>query len=125
VRLLFGKVIPMLSSVLDYRSERQKLISTNVANIETENYRPKELEFKNHLLNLMGNGQNVQIVRTHGKHLPLLDSKNAYRVSVTGDRVSLDKEMMNLAENNLSYNVSTDILTRKFKGISNFLKDVK
>jgi flagellar basal-body rod protein FlgB len=115
----------MLSSVMDYRSERQKLISTNVANIETENYQPKELEFKNHLLDLLGNGQNVPIVRTHGKHLPLLESKNTYRVTVTGDRVSLDKEMMNLAENNLSYNVSTDIVTRKFRGLSNFLKDVR
>jgi len=115
----------MLSSVLDYRSERQKLISTNVANIETEGYQPKELEFKNHLLDSMGNRQNIQIVRTHGKHLPLLEPGSNYRVKVSGDRVSLDKEMMNLAENNLSYNASTDILARKFRGISNFLREIK
>jgi len=125
VKPLFGKVIPVLSSVLDYRSERQKLISTNVANIETEGYQPKDLDFKNHLLESLGNRQNVQIVRTHRKHLPLLDSENAYRVKISGERVSLDKEMMNLAENNLSYNASTDILARKFRGISNFLKEIR
>lgn len=125
MQFLFGKTIPMLSSVLDYRSERQKLISTNVANIETEGYQPKELEFKNHLLDSMGNRQNVQIVRTHRKHLPLLEPGNTYKVKISGDRVSLDKEMMNLAENNLSYNASTDIVARKFRSISNFLKEIR
>ena len=125
MKSLFGKVIPVLSSVLDYRSERQKLISTNVANIETEGYQPKDLDFKNHLLESLGNRQNVQIIRTHRKHLPLLDPGNAYRVQVTGERVSLDKEMMNLAENNLSYNASTDILARKFRSIANFLKEIR
>jgi flagellar basal-body rod protein FlgB len=118
-------MIPMLSSVLDYRSERQKLISTNVANIETEGYQPKDLNFKNHLLDYLGNRQNVHIVRTHRKHLPLLQPGNTYKVEITGERVSLDKEMMNLAENNLSYNASTDILARKFRGISNFLKEIR
>jgi len=114
----------MLSSALDYRSERQKLISSNVANIETENYQPKELVFKNHLLESMANGQNIHVVRTHRKHLPMPEG-GSYKIITTGDRVSLDKEMMNLAENNLGYNTSTDIIARRFRGISNFLKEVK
>ncbi|HPX55170.1 MAG TPA: flagellar basal body rod protein FlgB [Syntrophales bacterium] len=123
---LFGKTIPMLSSVLSYRSERQKLISGNVTNIDTEGYQPRELSFKNRLLEAMAKDQTVQVVRTHGKHLPMPDpSGNTYKVEASGEKVSLDKEMTNLAENHLMYNVTADILARKFKSISIFLKDVR
>lgn len=123
---LFGKTIPMLSSVLSYRSERQKLISGNVTNIDTEGYQPQELQFKNRLLEAMAKEQTVPVVRTHRKHLPLPDpSGNTYKVETSGEKVSLDKEMTNLAENHLMYNVTADILARKFKSISTFLKDVR
>ena len=123
---LFGKTIPMLSSVLSYRSERQKLISGNVTNIDTEGYQPQELQFKNRLLEAMAKEQTVPVARTHRKHLPLPDpSGNTYKVETSGEKVSLDKEMTNLAENHLMYNVTADILARKFKSISTFLKDVR
>ncbi len=123
---LFGKTIPMLSSVLSYRSERQKLISGNVTNIDTEGYQPQELQFKNRLLEAMAKEQTVPVARTHRKHLPMPDpSGNTYKVETSGEKVSLDKEMTNLAENHLMYNVTADILARKFKSISTFLKDVR
>jgi len=126
VDFLFGKTIPMLSSVLSYRSEKQKLISGNVTNIDTEGYQPQELQFKNRLLEAMAKEQTVPVARTHRKHLPMPDpSGNTYKVETSGEKVSLDKEMTNLAENHLMYNVTADILARKFKSISTFLKDVR
>jgi len=126
VDFLFGKTIPMLSSVLSYRSERQKLISGNVTNIDTEGYQPQELLFKNQLLEAMAKEQTVHVVRTDRKHLPMPDpSGNTYKLETSGEKVSLDREMTNLAENHLMYNVTADILARKFKNISTFLKDVR
>lgn len=123
---LFGKTIPMLSSVLSFRSERQKLISANVTNIDTENYQPQELLFKNRLLDALAKEQNVNLVRTDRKHLPLPGpSGNEYKVETSAEKVSLDQEMTNLAENQLMYNVTVDILARKFRHISTFLKDVR
>lgn len=123
---LFGKTIPMLSSVLNYRSERQKLISANVTNLDTENYQPQELVFKNRLLDAMAKEQTVNLVRTDRKHLPLPGpSGNEYDVETSAEKVSLDKEMTNLAENQLMYNVTVDILARKFRHISTFLKDIR
>jgi len=126
VDFLFGKTIPMLSSVLSYRSERQKLISANVTNLDTENYQPQELLFKNRLLDALAKEQNVNLVRTDRKHLPMPDaSGNEYTLETSAEKVSLDKEMTNLAENQLMYNVTVDILARKFRHISTFLKDVR
>jgi flagellar basal-body rod protein FlgB len=126
VDFLFGKTIPMLSSVLNYRSERQKLITANVTNLDTENYQPQELEFKNRLLDAMAKEQTVSLVRTDRKHLPLPGpSGNEYDVKTSAEKVSLDQEMANLAENQLMYNVTVDILARKFRSISTFLRDIK
>lgn len=123
---LFGKTIPMLSSVLHYRSERQKLISANVTNLDTEGYQPQELTFKNRLLDAMAKDQTVNVVRTHRQHLPMPGpSGNEYDIETSAEKVSLDKEMTNLAENQLMYNVTVDILARKFRSISTFLKDIR
>ncbi len=123
---LFGKTIPLLSSVLHYRSERQKLISANVTNIDTENYQSRELVFRNRLLDEMTKQQAVTPVRTDRQHLPFpAPSGNQYKVETSGETVSLDREMVNLAENQLMYNVTVDILARKFRGISTFLKDIR
>ena len=34
---LFGETIEMLSVILDFRSERHKVIASNIANIDTPN----------------------------------------------------------------------------------------
>jgi flagellar basal-body rod protein FlgB len=116
----------MLSSVLNYRSERQKLITANVTNLDTEGYQLQELTFKNRLLDAMAKDQSVPVVRTHEQHLPMPGpSGNEYKVKESGERVSLDKEMANLAENQLMYNTTVDILARKFRSISTFLRDIK
>jgi flagellar basal-body rod protein FlgB len=126
VDFLFGKTIPMLSSVLSYRAERQKLISANVTNLDTEDYQPQELHFKNRLLAAMTKEQSVNVVRTDRKHLPMPQpSGNEYKVEASAEKVSLDQEMTHLAENQLMYNVTVEILARKFRNISTFLKDVR
>jgi flagellar basal-body rod protein FlgB len=82
--------------------------------------------FKNRLLDALAKEQNVNLVRTDRKHLPMPDSSgNEYKVETSAEKVSLDKEMTNLAENQLMYNVTVDILARKFRSISTFLKDVR
>jgi flagellar basal-body rod protein FlgB len=105
----------MLSSVLNYRSERQKLITANVTNLDTEGYQLQELTFKNRLLDAMAKDQSVPVVRTHEQHLPMPGpSGNEYKVKESGER-----------ENQLMYNTTVDILARKFRSISTFLRDIK
>jgi flagellar basal-body rod protein FlgB len=43
----------------------------------------------------------------------------------TGDRVSIDAEMVNLAENHLMYNLSVELLSRKLKSIKTVLNEAK
>lgn len=126
---LFSKTIEMLSVVLDVRSERHKLIASNIANIDTPNYRPKDIvAFKEELKAIIGNGTGITMTRTREKHLPessISRDKADFEVVDIGESVNLDSEMAKLAENNLMHNVALEFLVRKFRGLKNVLTEIK
>ncbi len=123
---LFGKTYQLLSSMLDYRAQRQKVITSNVANIDTPQYRPKDVKFPEELKNSL-KADAMRLVKTDPRHLPTEEGpgKANYALEETGDKVSLDTEMMNVAENNLMYNMTVELLARKFRGIQNVLKETR
>ncbi len=123
---LFGKTYQMLSSILDYRSARQKVIASNIANIDTPDYKPQDIKFPDTLKSAMDKGA-VDLVRTHPQHFPVGQAGGAtsYTTVETGDRANLDTEMMNVAENNLNYNLTVELLARKFRGIETVVKETK
>jgi len=110
---LFGKTIEMLSAVLDFRSERHKVIASNIANIDTPNYRPKDIVFKEELKALISNECGATI------------GKADYEVIDSGEKVNLDSEMAKLAENNLMHNLTVELLARKFRGLNTVLREAK
>ncbi len=128
MEVLFSKTINMLSTMLDFRSNRHKLITSNVANLDTPGYRPKDIDFKKELGLALGNGGKLTVTKTDTRHLSLnsmtsngIDSE----VVSCGERVNIDKEMAKLAENHLKYNLTVELLARKFRGIKNTLREGK
>lgn len=125
---LFGKTIEMLSAILDFRSERHKVIASNIANIDTPHYRPKDIVFKEELKAVIGDGTGITMARSKEKHLPersIPGNKADYEVIDSGERVNLDSEMAKLAENNLMHNLTIELLARKFRGLNTVLKEAK
>ena len=121
---LFNKTHQMLSSMLDYRSARHRVINSNVANIDTPDYKPKDLKFPQELNSAMKT--QCDLVRTHPRHLPVIPpGPQNYKILETGEKTSLDTEMMNISENNLMYNLTVELLARKFRGIQNVLKETR
>lgn len=125
---LFGKTINMLSAMLDFRSNRHKLIASNVANLDTPGYRPKDINFKKELGLALGNGSKLTVRKTDTRHLSI-DSMNSNGIDSgvvsCGEKVNIDKEMAKLAENHLQYNLTVELLARKFRGIKNTLREGK
>jgi len=121
---LFDRTFDMLSELVSFRSERHKVIVSNVANIDTPDYAPKDLTFKS----VMDAAKfMLGLARTHESHLPGGEQGGKFgRYKVTeGEAVSLDKEMVNLAENHLKYTADVELLARKFRGISTVLREAK
>jgi flagellar basal-body rod protein FlgB len=123
---LFGSTINLLANMLDFRAERHKVIVSNIANMDTPAYQPKDLVFDKTLKEVMGEGNQGQMTRTHTKHLNSVQGKGSnYRIVSSGGTVEIDKAMTDLAENNLMYNLTAELLLRKFNSLNTVLKEVK
>ncbi|MBU8849550.1 MAG: flagellar basal body rod protein FlgB [Desulfobacterales bacterium] len=124
---LFGKTIEMLSTVLDFRSARHKVITSNIANIDTPDYRPKDIVFKE-ALEAITSKNGVTMTKSRGGHMPeqsIPTDRAGFEVINSGEKVNLDSEMAKLAENNLMHNLAVELLARKFRGLNTFLREVK
>ncbi len=123
---LFGKTFNLLGTMMDYRSERNKVITSNIANLDTPDYKSSDYVFKDDLKKAMD--VRINLKRTDEKHFPnALDeiSRNDFKKVTSDDKVDLDTEMTNLAENHLMYNLTAELLARKFKGIRTVLEGSK
>jgi flagellar basal-body rod protein FlgB len=123
---LFGGTINLLSSMLDFRAEKHKVIVSNIANIDTPAYKPTDLVFEKTLTEAMTGGNQLQMTRTHSKHFNSMQEKGRnFRIEQSGDKVEIDRAMTDLAENNLMYNLTAELLLRKFNSIKTVLNEVK
>lgn len=114
--ILFDRAVDVMHQALNISSERNRLITGNIANADTIGYKPTDLDFKEALQNAMETPAESPLAHTHEKHFPTglvdLSNQDAYRQSDTA-AVDIDQEMTNLAENNIQYRTSSEMLMRK------------
>ena len=58
----------LLYQQLSFRSERQKVIASNIANLNTPNYKTKDLSFEEHL-NKASNNNDLKLFVTNKHHI--------------------------------------------------------
>lgn len=130
---IFGTTIDLLGKTLDLRAKRQGLIAANVANAETPNYTPTDLKFEDQLKGALKKGGKG--VLTNPRHIPLKGASARLEV-VTGEQVEvpskapgpdgnsveLEGEMGRMAENQIMYNASIQLLTKKFDMMKQAIK---
>ena len=111
---------------------RHEVISDNLANVNTPNFKRSEVVFEEVLAReLYGDDDQgkLQLVRTHDKHLPFkkFARADAYvrrddttTMRTDNNNVDIDMEMANLAKNQLYYNA----LARQLGGYISKVKSV-
>ena len=95
-----SNVTDLLFEQLKFRSDRQKVISSNIANVNTPNYKTKDVSFEQTLNNKINNND-LKLTRTNSMHMGF-DNKN--------ENVSREKyfEVEGLEEQNDGNNVNMD-----------------
>jgi flagellar basal-body rod protein FlgB len=123
-------VTDTLFQQLSFRGERQKVISSNIANINTPGYKTKELVFE-HELEKVNSKDDLKLRVTHESHIKsdLMDvpKTNPQLVKVEGleeqndgNNVSLDKQMGEMSKNSIIFsalNASIKKDSRLFKSV--------
>ncbi len=118
-----GRTVDFLSRALDLRSEEHGVISGNLANLDTPGYIPRTLTFEQELQQALGQG-GLPPQRTHPRHLPAaagdvsqLEPEIHYRQDFAlgngSYQLDLDNEMARLAQNNLKYEATVQLVAKK------------
>ena len=130
---LFSGSIQALQQNLNIGSLQHKVLTANIANIDTPNYKAFEVVMEDALKkNDRSTGQ-IELVRTQPQHLSgrhlsssglrLKESDPpAFNLRADGNTVDLDKTMGKLAENSIRYRTAAQIIKRKFSGLKNAIQ---
>lgn len=128
-QILFGKTgVPRLGNALDLAAARQKLLTENVANAETVGYKRKDINFQAELQAAMGSGGHLAMKTTRPGHVGGAEQTRSPKVNVettpAGQKfgVDIDREMVNVAQNQLEYNVAATLIRRKFDALKTAIR---
>jgi len=87
-----------LASYMDLLSARQKLVASNLANIDTPGYRTKDIDFQ------------FEYTSRIADTPPRVTEVQGLQVNNDGNNVNLDRETRLLSENAMRFNVAANLL---------------
>ncbi len=124
-QFMFEKTgVNKFSKYLDVSSFRHKLIAGNLSNVSTPGYRSRDIDFQAEFSRAVGQPSGLIGTTTHPNHIPIgehaakdPDVEEAELVESELNAVDPDREVSNLAQNELIYTVGARLLKRKFDGL--------
>ncbi len=133
-----SKAYELVYKALDYRSLRQDLIASNIANVDTPFYRPRDVDFEQYLAReekriFEAKPQTqLRLAETSPRHLEGRDFEDESKAVVffrdghlarnDGNSVDLDVETSEMGKNSVMYQALTAAL-RKHRGIFSYAID--
>jgi flagellar basal-body rod protein FlgB len=113
-------IFAMLRTKMQWHQQRQQLLAQNVANADTPDYRPLDLEDpKFPQAGAPGGPGPVRLARTDPAHLAAFgdpsdftSDRNQFQIRPAGNAVNLEDEMMKVASNQMDYQAATQLYTR-------------
>lgn len=120
---LFDPIYYQLERVMDLRAEQQTMLSGNLANASTPNYRAKEIDFSRILNEVMQTpSATLPMSNTESAHLGGLGGVNAIPEvtvhepppwSLDGNSVNPELENVKIMENSLDFGAASRATSRK------------
>lgn len=124
--LLKSTQVSVLEKALSAASLRHKVISNNIANVNTPKFKKSEVSFESQL-ELAMSSEKTPIARTHARHLPIKAKEMNVEPTVNtitttsfrsdGNNVDIDSEMASLAKNSIYYDAVAQQISKYFANI--------
>ena len=99
----------LIKKGLDVASLRQKIVSSNIANINTPDYKVNKVEFEEYLAKAKNNGKLPE---------PTVKKRTGTSINENGNNVDIDLEMTELAANEIYYSVLINQLNAKLSNMN-------
>lgn len=144
---LFDKTTNLLHRALDLRMAKHQSTTSNIANQDTPFYKAKEMNFKKAIRDFIPPPMDVPMSTTHKAHFALTMKLNltaSQHIPVGGhprgaesyiqesqdkttrldqNNVNAEREMAQLAENNLMFSASAQLISRKLTGLKGVIRE--
>ncbi|QLF94578.1 flagellar basal body rod protein FlgB [Pseudomonas sp. ABC1] len=129
----FDKALGLHEKALGFRAQRAEVLSNNIANADTPNYKARDIEFSSVLEAQQASaGQGAfNAARTSERHIeaqgleiadPSLRFRTPHQPSLDQNTVDVQIEQSNYAQNAIDFQASFTLLNSKFKGLMSALR---
>lgn len=124
-------------SAVSLRQQRQEVLSANIANADTPNYKARDFDFGTALKQAVGQGSmqlpNTQMAVTSARHFqgtahrasPVeggLMYRQPLQPTLDGNTVDMDIERVQFADNTMKYQADLAIISQRLNGIKSALQ---
>jgi flagellar basal-body rod protein FlgB len=117
--------IKLLEDFIDYTSLQNKVVSKNIANIGTVNYKREDVVFKDLLADNM-----ASLKTTNSKHIGQNNFESENKIVPDNSRemasginnVNIDEEMAELAKNSIQFKFVSQKIGRYFRTLQSVIK---
>ncbi len=124
--------LSVFSQALNLRTQRHQVLASNIANADTPNFKARDFKFENAMQNAMAGriqAGGVTLATTSSGHLnggsvsgaAQLQYRKETQSAVDGNTVDMDVERSQISENAMQYQILTQLISDKFKGIRSAL----
>jgi len=117
---LFSPTLGGLQQVLNLRMQQHGLGASNLANANTPGFKAQRVDFEKALGALFDGGESLAMRRTDPRHVggttaptTPIATIDAPAWAEDGNSVSAEEEMVLLANNNLQFNATVEVLSRQ------------
>lgn len=130
---LFSSTINTLEQAMNYSTAKQKAISHNIANADTPNYKAKSVSFQSEFNRVLNDAmkanktdhRHFEFTATNKSGYSAFTQTNSAAYNHNGNNVDIDKEMAELAKNQIYYNAVADRIGSKFNSLKTVIRGGK
>jgi flagellar basal-body rod protein FlgB len=123
-------VTTLLQKSMSILAERHRVISNNIANLDTPGYQPVDVDFGKTLDRALANRDVFHGKSTRGRHFGIVNQRPAVydqtlkaRSETSG--VDIEYEMGELTKNTGAYTIYSSLLKKRFQMVANMLRNMR
>ena len=129
-KLSFGKTFYALEKAISIAQQRNAVITSNISNLDTPEYKSKDINFKSELAKALETNHQKDLVRTNPRHIGM--QMNGEQMIEPFEEqgewngynwANIDSEMTKLTENNLVYRTAVEALLRKMSLLKEVIRE--
>lgn len=119
-----NKNIDLLQKSLEGLWKRNEIISNNIANAESSDYKAKDLDFEQMLQKYVDKKDSVQPIEASDIRFSILN-RTGLSIKENGNNVNVETEMVSLSENKMKYDLATEALRNQLELLRTVIEESK